>query len=535
MAYNIKLFVHGVPNGQDIWGNPGADAKYIEAFYGRKSNVASQMILEVMQFGGETNAYYTYFYYNDKIQDKQNRLGGYFALTLRINYYYADVQNIYNLLQAAFNKYIIGSVLDYTAGGGCRFLVSQLNQANENFMALEKELEHYLMQFSSNKDFVALGGFKSNGQNDCGTINLLEAAPNVVLSHVKSTGKISVSALHPTSKEQQIINKMNSEVQAANTNAQQQIAAARQKAQQDIQTAQRDKEQGIQAVKNEYKDADKTISQLRAQIDKANKNNAQLTSKINDLNSKLQDAQGYKTKYDESQKKLAKLEELVQKIKNNLSGLSGISELLGISSVGGNAYGDRHGEDRKPEEHSNGFESFIKKIHPFMDFFVMLILICIIGVTLPKSCESKDTKLAGWLPFGGDKEEVVDQKEHEQETSTPGDSEDSEDEEIFDSIGGPAGVIQETLESLRTKYPNAKIDVSNINQANGVFMRVSSGANYTLSIKGVTEDLHGEWVYDPRDFYIQDDNIIPRHAGRCSIVYKVNGIEFLDRTITVKQ
>ena len=153
MAYNIKLFVHGVPNGQDIWGNPGADAKYIEAFYGRKSNVASQMILEVMQFGGETNAYYTYFYYNDKIQDKQNRTGGYFALTLRINYYYADVQNIYNLLEAAFNKYIIGSVLEYTAGGGCRFLVSQLNQANENFLALEKELVHYLMQFSTTISF----------------------------------------------------------------------------------------------------------------------------------------------------------------------------------------------------------------------------------------------------------------------------------------------------------------------------------------------------------------------------------------------
>lgn len=535
MAYNIKLFVHGVPNGQDIWGNPGADAKYIEAFYGRKSNVASQMILEVMQFGGETNAYYTYFYYNDKIQDKQNRLGGYFALTLRINYYYADVQNIYNLLEAAFNKYIIGSVLEYTTGGGCRFLVSQLNQANENFMALEKELEHYLMQFSSNKDFVALSGFKSNGQNECGTINLLEAASNVVSSHVKSTGKISVSALHPTSKEQQIIKKMNDEVQAANTNAQQQIAAAQQKAQQDIQTAQRDKEQGIQAVKNEYKDADKTISQLRAQIDKANKNNAQLTSQVNDLNLKLQNAQAYKTKYDESQKRLAKLEELVEKIKNNLSGLSGISELLGISSVGGNIYGSRHSGGRKTEEHSHGFESFIKKIHPFMDFFVMLILLLIIGVTLPKSCESKDTKLAGWLPFGGDKKEVVDQKEHEQETSTPGDSEDSEDEEDFESTGGPAGVIQETLESLRTKYPNAKIDVSNIWEAKGQFMQVSSGANYTLSIKGVTEDLHGEWVYDPQDFYIQDGNIIPLHAGSCRIVYKVNGIEFLDRTITVKQ
>ena len=112
---------------------------------------------------------------------------------------------------------------------------------------------------------------------------------------------------------------------------------------------------------------------------------------------------------------------------------------------------------------------------------------------------------------------------------------DSEDEEYSESTGDHDGVIQETLESLRTKYPNARIDISNIWEAKGQFMQVSSGANYTLSIKGVTEDLHGEWVYDPQYFYIQDDNIIPLHAGSCRIVYKVNGIEFLDKTITVKQ
>ena len=76
--------------------------------------------------------------------------------------------------------------------------------------------------------------------------------------------------------------------------------------------------------------------------------------------------------------------------------------------------------------------------------------------------------------------------------------------------------------------------MSNINEGAGIFMQVSSEANYTLSIIGVTEDLHGEWVYDPQDFYIQDDNIIPIRAGICRIVYKVNGIEFLDKTITVK-
>lgn len=533
MAYNIKLFVHGVPNGQDIWGNPGSDAKYIEAFYGRKSNVASQMILEVMQFGGETNAYYTYFYYNDKIQDKQNRTGGYFALTLRINYYYADIQNIYNVLEAAFNKYIIGSVLEYTAGGGCRFLVSQLNQANDNFSALEKELEHYLMQFSSNKDFVSLGGFRCNGQNECGTINLLEAASNVVLNHVKSTGKISVSSLHPTSKEQQIINKMNSEVQAANSNAQQQIAAVQQKAQQDVQAAQRDKEQGIQAVKNEYKDADKTISQLRAQIDKNNKEISRLSTQVNELNTKWQNAQAYKTHYEESQKKLEKTEKLISEIKKNLSGLSGISELLGISSVGSDIYGRGRGRGKEPEEKSNGFASFVKKIHPFLDFFVMIILLLIIGVTLPKSCDSKDRSLASFSLFGGDKKDVEDKNEKFEENNGSVHEETDERDEV-ESSDDAIEVVQETLESLKQKFPAARINVDPMNEATGNFMRVSSGSSYTISIVGANEELKGEWDYNPDEFYIQDGNIIPKRAGKCRIVYKVNGIDFLDKTINVK-
>lgn len=522
MAYNIKLFVHGVPNGQDVWGSLGADAKYIEAFYGRKSNVASQMILEVMQFGGETNAYYTYFYFSDKIQDKiNNRLGGYFALTLRINYYYADIQNIYNLLEAAFNKYIIGSVLEYTAGGGCRFKVTQFNQVNDNLKALEKELEHYLMQFSSNTDFVSLGGFKSNGQNECGTINLLEAAPNVVSSHVKSTGKISVSSLHPTSKEQQIINKMNSEVQAANSNAQQQIAAAQQKAQQDIQAAQREKEQGIQAVKNEYKDADKTISQLRAQIDKNNKEISRLSTQVNELNTKWQNAQAYKTHYEESQKKLEKTEKLISEIKKNLSGLSGISELLGISSVGTNIYGGRQGGGRKPEEHSNGFASFIKKIHPFMDFFVMIILLLIIGVTLPKSCNSKDNNFVGFSLFGSDKK-VDDQKEKEQLAELQESTEVPDVEEV-------QTVSEQSQPSLKERFPNAKIDVSGISNTNPM----KAGFSYKVSLLNVEGDLKGEWVSN--DFDIYNEQVTPKKDGSCTLLYIVNGDTLVTRTISVKR
>lgn len=518
MAYNIKLFVHGVPNGQDIWGNPGADAKYVEAFYGRKSNVLSQMILEVMQFAGETNAYYTYFYYNDKIQDASSRTGGYFALTLRINYYYADIPNIYNLLEAAFNKFIIGSVLEYTAGGGCRFLISQLNQANDILKALEKELQHYLMQFSSDKDFISLNGFKSNGQNDSTAINLLEATPNVVTTQVRSMGKISVSSFYPSSKEQQIINKMNAEIQTVTANAGQQISAVRQKAQQDVLSAQKDKEQGILAVKNEYKEADKRISQLSAQKDKAEKEINRLNAQVNDLNAKLQKAQSYKEHYEEYQKKVEKMENLIAEIKNNLSGLSGISELLGISSVATRGYGEN--------EKSYGLMSFIKKIHPLTAFAVMVVLLGIIGVTLLKSCDSKDNSIAKKVLV----EQTQQLQEEDDEKGTNSGVAEEED-------GNGAGVegIQETLQSLKGKYPTARIDVSDIYESKGQFMQVGSKTNYVLSIQGVPEELKGEWVCDSKDFDIQDNKIIPKRAGRCTITYKVNGVEFLTKEITVKQ
>jgi hypothetical protein len=249
------------------------------------------------------------------------------------------------------------------------------------------------MQFSSNKDFISLGAFKSNGQNDFSTINLLEAIPNVVANHVKSTGKISVSSFHPSSKEQQIINKMNAEMQNVTLNAQQQIVAAQEKAKQDILSAQRDKEQRIQSIKNEYKDADKTISQLRAQNDKVSKEIGRLSAQINELNVKLQNAQAYKSRYEENERKLEKTEKLIADIKKNLSGLSGISELLGISTDNS----DLNRKGRYTDDKQKNLLSVIKKIHPFTDFFVMMVLLGIIGVTLPKSCDSKGTPDASWF------------------------------------------------------------------------------------------------------------------------------------------
>lgn len=140
--YDIKLYVHGVPYGQDIWGElRDDDRRYLETFYGRQANAHAQMLLEVMRLGDETNSYYTYFQ-NSNIKGNNGRPGSYFALTIRINYYYADIKNIYNLLEEAFNKYIVGTILEQTQTGYC-FVVSRLNQKSDNCLRpLEREIEN---------------------------------------------------------------------------------------------------------------------------------------------------------------------------------------------------------------------------------------------------------------------------------------------------------------------------------------------------------------------------------------------------------
>lgn len=518
MAYNIKLFIHGVPNGHDVWGNPEADANYIDAFYGRKPNITSQMLLEVMQFGGETNAYYTFFYYNDKIQDYSGRPGGYFALTLRINYYYADIRNIYNLLEAAFNKYIIGTVLEYTSGGGCRFLVTQFDQAKATFSSLEKELQHYLMQFSSNKDFMLLSGFKSNAQDNCGVINLLEAMPDTMAAYVKSKGKVSVSPLHPSSKEQQIINKMNAELNATTANAQQQISAAQQKAQQDVLAAQKDKEQGIQNVRNEYREADNTIRQLRAQNNKANNDISRLSAQVNELNVKLRDTQSYKVRYEESQRKLAEKEKLIEKIKNSISDFTGLSEMLGIRN----------------EEKKDGFMAFVRKIHPFTDFFVMLVLLAIIGVAHYKSRDEVNKPDTPLIISGGGESASPDINQINSAGSTIAQAT-GVTESVPSNVENAPGKDVDEINALKVKFPKARIDVSNINESIESYMKVGSGKIYTLSIQNTDTQLSGEWDYDSTAFDVNDNIITPKKSGSHTIYYKINGQEYLRKIINVKE
>lgn len=508
MNYEIKLYAHGVPKGQSTWGIESSDSNYIDIFYGRKSNVHAQMFVEVRQFGSYPYSYYTYLRAGN-VCDKEGRAGSYFALTLRINYYYADVRNIYNLLDAAFNKFIVGSILTVNSGVA-RYLITDLYQADTTLKALEQEINKYLMQFSSDSDFISLNGFRTNGQNEPAAINILECDPKILVNYVKTNGSISVSHLHPTTREQEVIKRMQSEVDAAKSQAQRQISEAQQNANRSIQEAQRDKEDGIRAIRDEYREADKTISSLRHSIEKANKEIAHLKENTNKLNQQLQKAESYKEEYANAKKELDKQNVLIAKIRENLSGLSGISELLGLKTfpLDGNAT-----KSKTEKEDSTLLMGLVRKIHPLLDFFVIIILLGIIGVTLPRSCDSKELSSTQFAESNLPQQEI--------EATINGDNED----------GIPNNGETLSTPSLKELYPDAKIDIAEVSKTKP--MRFGDGSSYTLSLKNADNGMEarGNWVSN--DFAIYENQVTPKKKGPCSVSFVIGNDTLVSRTINV--
>lgn len=482
MSIDIKLYVHGVPNGQNIWGNPGTDKPYILAFYGLHNQLeaSDQMLVEIR----DAMAYYTYIYSDNKLQDKDGRPGGYLALTVRINQYYSYIQNIYHLLEAAFNSYIVGHILESTAAGGYRFKIVQFDQENDLLSKLEEEIKNYLINFSSNHDIVPLAGLKSNSSSEYVTINPSDATPQKALDIMKSTGKLSVSAKYPSAKEADIAQKKDSEIQMVKADCQKQITA----------------------TKNESK----TIEDANKNLKKQNDN---CVAKINELEATKKDLTG----------KLAQINSLTVSYKGHNTGRNIPPET---------------NPTPKQMPYDNHYAQRSKTIRPSM--LMLILILCINCVILLKSFDKGVKEQQTSDPLAGLVEDNIAQSTYGPDTYGTGGMEDlgniedtrsmsTDSQKYLDSEKDP-----QASASLRSQYPHARIDISGINEATGNYMSVSSGKQYTISIKNGPEDINGEWHCSEEDFDIIGNTIRPKRDGKdLCICYYVNGELFLTRTITV--
>lgn len=346
MGLNISLFVHGVPMGQKMWGPKGDDLRYLSTFYGPKWESPEVMKVEVMTFGGVTNCYYS-FVKGQNVCDSQGRAGSYFALTLRINAFYVDVQNMYNILKAAYEKMCVGLCVQDT-GAMIKYLVADFQSIDSKLKDIENHIVNYIGEFSINEDLVSLLGFSAISQGASLNVNLHECMKNVALDCLKKAGKIMVSPYFLSASSAKTVEKYKAEIDMVRQKARQEIQLQQRTSQEKIASMTQESQAKMLTVKQQAEEklrlceqrSQQQIAQANAEnnrrmqelkqnysavdekLDALNQRNKELENEVTDWK------QQYKQKNKEllsSNVKIQKLQEFAEKLQRDVSSLKGNS------------------------------------------------------------------------------------------------------------------------------------------------------------------------------------------------------------------
>lgn len=249
MGLNINLCVHGVPMGQKIWGAKGDDERYLSSFYGPKWDAPEVMKVDVMTFGGITQCYYS-FVKGQNVCDSQGRAGSYFALTIRINAFYADVQNMYNILKAVYEKMCIGLCIQEN-NGSAKYMLADFQSIDGKLREIEKHVLNYISEFSVEEDIISLSGFSSNNTTSVQAVNLFECNKKVAFDIVRQTGKLSVSPCYLSSSAAKTVAQYKAEVQTTIQKAQQEISLNQKASQEKIESISRKSQEELREVQEQ--------------------------------------------------------------------------------------------------------------------------------------------------------------------------------------------------------------------------------------------------------------------------------------------
>lgn len=199
MALTVKLFVHGVPAGKKQWGKfCKEDQLYLDQFYQGNKDIQEYMKVECRNIVGNPSVFYT-FIVGKNINAYDGRQGSYFALTLKMNSYYRDIQNIYTILKAAYYKYCMGLLLT-DRQNFVQFAIPDFKDKNEELLALEKSISDYIFKFSHDSDIKPLDK-QMLARGEMKTICLSDCDAESALQLIRTNGSILVSEFYASFRE----------------------------------------------------------------------------------------------------------------------------------------------------------------------------------------------------------------------------------------------------------------------------------------------------------------------------------------------
>lgn len=265
--------------------------------------------------------YYT-FVRGRNVCDSSGRAGSYFALTLKMNAFYADVQNIYNILKAVYDKMCVGLCIQ-EENGMVKYLLSDFQGIDGKLKEVEGHLLNYISKFSKSNDIVSLSGFAANGHAANQNLNLFECNKTIATEQMKKVGHLQVSPHYLSSESAKIVAQCKAETQAVMQKSQQEIQLLKKAAQEErstmakqaeerVESMIRKSQEDLKACQEQYstriaqtkEESDRRIAEIKSRYKDVDANIKSLEQIIKDRNKEISDLKSQCGKKDVENKKL---------------------------------------------------------------------------------------------------------------------------------------------------------------------------------------------------------------------------------------
>ena len=453
------------------------------------------MQVDIMECKGKVYSYYT-FVKGQNVMGYDNRTGSYFALTIRMDAYYADLQNMYKILSAAYEKMCVGRLVQ-KQGEGIKFIVQDFSVLDNELKGMENRIISYIGEFSNNKDLVSFSGFKTNGQQPAQTENLLECDNVKALNTVKATGKISVSPYYPSKEVKELISKNEDEMQKLRQMASQQINEAHEKASQQIRNIESKANEDIANVRRQ---ASEEMTRLKSQYSSVDKQMNELEQKLKQEKERSKQLQ--KELRTELEQKLEQEKLRTKQLQKEVKALKQAKDNVSTPYVNTDCNNNPH------QGFGNKRSSIQSSTLPFLNTLIIVGVASFLIWKTPSDNSQELTKISANIA------------------------------EIKDQISGKKAQVVETRkqdkENVTSKLSNAQIYITDANY-------LSLGAPSKVVVKDASGKpvKNGKWTTSDKEASVEDNHdgtalITATKSGTMEITYTV-GSDKTTKTVTVKK
>lgn len=192
----VDLILHGVPNGQDIWGAID-DRHYFSTFY-RQQNEREYLSIEARKVNGKAYCYYNYLRYNNIVAFDE-RAGAYLGITLRIDAYYKDILNMYQICEIIYHN-LFDSILKKREQN-IQFIIPKFEIVGQELNNLQRKVINLIQLSATARDFVAINDSFFVNSGTIAPVSMQDCTPENILQVLQKYSKINISKYYPSTLE----------------------------------------------------------------------------------------------------------------------------------------------------------------------------------------------------------------------------------------------------------------------------------------------------------------------------------------------